>query len=86
MGCPQVRNLENSKRSTKPRLSWRGVTPCSSRDVVQADDKDLYRKEHEGPCGTVCVFVAKEEEHTGSGQPVEKSNLDLYYLELVRLQ
>lgn len=44
------------------------MTPCSSRDVVQAGDKYLYRREHKGHCGTVCAFVV---------QKVKKSTLGM---------
>lgn len=89
MGCQQVRNncwkpCEIQKQ-VPIQASLGGMTPCSSRDVVQTGDKYLYRKEHKGPCGTVCAFVVQKLKSTLGMVSQLKEAIILYYLELVRL-
>lgn len=50
-----VGNLVKLKSKCQAKSLLGEMTPSSSRGVVQAGDKYLYRKEHKGHCGTVCV-------------------------------
>lgn len=48
----------------KSRSVLGGMTPYRSRDVVQTCVRCLYKKDHKGPCGTVCAFVVQKVKST----------------------
>lgn len=53
--------------------------------MVQTGDKCIHRKEHKGPCGTVCAFMVHKVKSTLGTVSQFKETIILCYLELVRL-